>query len=758
MLETRLTKLFISLGLGFTMILGVLFAMAWYYEQESVVEMAMATARTSAGKDLLYRDFLVRQGAVYMAMDKIGPEENLVRPDRDIAKPDGTMLTMVTPKRFLNLITAADAESFSFKAAIKTFIPLGTEDIPDSWEERSLQALRAGALEVGELKVVAGESVLRYMRPAYATPTCVRNRPGTGLQEGDLLGGMSLQVPMAPYQEIFGRHIRLIALIMSLFWLTGLVSLLIVLRCLSGQNQSLRAALIEQRNQAEQARVAQEELEKTFDAITDIITVQDAQMQIIKVNSAACELLGATSEELIGKKCYEVFRGTLFPCEGCPELLIHAGEENHRAIIEHQNLGKIFDVSAVPILDRAGQVTAIVHCAKDISETRRLERQLSQAQKMEAIGILAGGIAHDFNNILTVVMGYGDLAKLALEREGKGSVLADVEEILRATQRAKDLVRQILTFSRTREQAHEPLYIQAIVKEVLKFIQTVKPASVSLHQEIDETCGLIVGDPSQIHQVVMNLCTNGCQAMQERGGRLEVLLQPLEVSHEGQMVELDLPVGQYVCLSVRDSGSGIEESILARIFEPYFTTKAKTEGTGLGLSVVHGIVQSMGGAISAMNVPTGGALFKVYFPVHLGAQFIPETETLAGQIPRGSESVLVVDDQANLGAVLGRILRELGYQVDSCVSSSQALQAFSKQPEKYDLLITDMDMPELSGMDLVRSVRLLRQDIPVIIYTGMSGGLSEDEAAELRAQVLFKPLRLSELACTIRQALVPRKS
>ncbi len=476
-------------------------------------------------------------------------------------------------------------------------------------------------------------------------------------------------------------------------------------------------------------------------------------MVIVNVNKAATDILGYDPEEIIGKKCHEVFRDIPIPCEGCPEVAALEDGTSHQALMEHQKLDRIFDVTASPIKNNQGRTVGIVHCAKDITETKRLESQLRQSQKMEAIGTLAGGIAHDFNNILSAILGYGELIREALKQKSEKVIQADVNEILKAARRAADLVKQILTFSRKTEHELQPLQVPPIIKEVIKLLQTTIPSSINIRAEIDDTCGLIIADPTQIHQVVLNLCTNAYQALRETGGDIKIALFPTDIVTTEQMQTLNLPSGRYICLSVSDNGPGIDKNVLERIFEPYYTTKDKGEGTGLGLSVVHGIAKGLGGNIIAENSPDKGAVFSTFFPVHVSDEFLDKVQKDEEIIPGGSEYILVVDDKEGIVIMLERVLKNLGYSVDSFTSSEKALATFGMHPEKYDLVITDMDMPKITGDQLAHSIHEVRNKLPIIIYTGMSEKHNKQKAKEIGALLLYKPVSIAILAKAVRTAI-----
>ncbi|MFA6284268.1 MAG: MASE3 domain-containing protein [Desulfurivibrionaceae bacterium] len=366
------------------------------------------------------------------------------------------------------------------------------------------------------------------------------------------------------------------------------------------------------RKQAEdEIRKAKEEWERTFAAIGDIATIMDANHHILRANRKACEVTGLSAEELAGKLCYEVFHGGTQPCDGCPSVLTARDATTHTAEIVHERLGRTFSVSASPVCGPNNELLSIIYISRDITELKTLEQQLRQAQKMEAIGTLAGGIAHDFNNILTPVLGYSEIISESLPA---GSSLADLaREILKAGRRARDLVKQILTFSRQTEQERTPLKLQLVIKEALKLLRSSLPSSIEIKQEIT-TEAMVLADPTMIHQVLMNLCTNAYHAMRETGGILAVSLTEVEINVDDYVTELHLKPGAYLRLEVSDTGCGMPHHLLERIFEPYFTTKDKGEGTGLGLSVVHGIVTSLGGHVTVYSEPGKGSTFHVYIP------------------------------------------------------------------------------------------------------------------------------------------------
>jgi len=384
-------------------------------------------------------------------------------------------------------------------------------------------------------------------------------------------------------------------------------------------------------------------------------------------------------------------------------------------------------------------------------EKRGLEAQLRQAQKMEAIGTLAGGIAHDFNNILSPIIGY---TEMILEDVPKNSKLAEkLEQVQLAANRARDLVRHILTFSRQTDQELTPLEMQPIIKESLKLLRASLPSTIDIKQNIDMNCGPILADLTQIHQIIMNLCTNAFHAMREDGGVLGIELSEEEIRSTDLMYKLNLNPGPHAKLSISDTGHGMSRSVQERIFDPYFTTKAPGEGTGLGLAVVHGIVKSYGGDISIYSEPGKGTTFHVYLPC-IETELLENDASLSDVAITGEEHILIVDDEKYIVVMMKEMLERLGYKVTPFTNSLEALKEFRKDPARFDVVITDQTMPYKTGSELAEELMRIRHDIPVILCTGFSELLSEEKAKAIGIrEYISKPVVKSEISKAIRNAL-----
>ena len=384
-------------------------------------------------------------------------------------------------------------------------------------------------------------------------------------------------------------------------------------------------------------------------------------------------------------------------------------------------------------------------------EKEKLEKQLRQAQKMEAVGTLAGGIAHDFNNILAAVIGFTEM--VIEDAEPASSLRHNMEQVLQAGMRARHLVQQILAFSRQSDQKLRPVQLKRVISEVCALLRASLPSTIRIRTRL-QTNAFTLSDPTQMHQVLMNLGTNAGHAMRARGGRLTIALEDIADPAVWRRDHPELTAEAYVRLTVSDSGHGIPATIIDRIFDPFFTTKEHTEGTGMGLAVVHGIVKSHKGLITVASHPEEGTTFTILLPQIVTPT--PHQRPSRGELPTGRERILLVDDEAALVDMSTQLLERLGYRVTACTSSRDALQRFKAAPDDVDLVITDMTMPQLTGKELAMEMLHIRADLPIILCTGFSEVIAEEAAkqAGIKAFVM-KPIIMKELADAIRRVLDP---
>ena len=501
----------------------------------------------------------------------------------------------------------------------------------------------------------------------------------------------------------------------------------------------------------EALRASEEQYRNIFEAAQDGFFIMGLDGRVIEVNSAICRMHGYSKEELLRLDPLAVVHPDFR--KFFPEMLhdLNQGRSFYKEGCHVRKDGSAFavDVHVSPFSYRGkphifGVVRDISERKQAEAEKRRLETLLRQAQKMEAIGTLAGGIAHDFNNILTAILGYTDLAAYVLPAESPAR--EHLRAVSRAGARARELVEQILTFSRQGEQERRPMQISPVVKEVLKLLRASLPSTIEIRQKISEETGMILADPGQIHQILLNLCANAADAMEETGGVLEVELCNDDAD------------GRQLRLTVRDTGSGIDPQLRERIFDPFFTTKERGKGTGLGLSVVHGIVESHGGTITVESNAGHGSEFHIRFPrIQQGGEE-PRPQFDTRPPPGGTERILVVDDEESVLVMEKELLESLGYRVTAFVDSMDALDFFARQGEEIDLVITDQTMPLVPGALLIRELRKVRADIPIVLCTGYSSVMDENKAMELGVQeFLMKPFDVRRLALAVRRALEKKR-
>ena len=413
--------------------------------------------------------------------------------------------------------------------------------------------------------------------------------------------------------------------------------------------------------------------------------------------------------------------------------------------------GSTFPAETNAKIIKHGDREYILAMTRDLTERKTFEAQLRQAQKMEAIGTLAGGIAHDFNNILGAILGYTSMALEELEPDSTAAY--DIRNVEKAGKRAKDLVKQIVAISRRSDQELKPLRVQLVIKEALKFLRSSIPTTIAIKKNINPDCAPVLADPTQIHQIIMNLCTNAYHAMMDTGGVLGISLQPVELTSEDLGNIIHLSPGSYLQLEVSDTGHGMNKDVRERIFEPYFTTKGPGVGTGLGLAIVHGMVMNFGGDLTVYSEPGKGSTFQIYLPVvKEWEEFVLQEDTTP--LPTGNERILLVDDDEDLTRMTRTIIEQLGYTVTALTSSVETLEMFRQEPDYFDLLISDLTMPNLTGTELAEQILAIRPEMPIVLCSGYSELINAEQAKNLGIRdFIMKPVIKRDFAKLIRKVL-----
>lgn len=516
-----------------------------------------------------------------------------------------------------------------------------------------------------------------------------------------------------------------------------------------------RAILVTLRDARERHQTMQElnRMATIVEQASEAILVTDQEGTIQYVNPSFERISGYSRQEVVGENPRilksgvhgEAFYRDLWST-------IKRGEVWRGRITNKTKYGLLIiqQTTISPIRDYSGRIVNYISVSQDVTQQDRLEAQLRQAQKMEAIGVLAGGIAHDFNNILSPILGYTDL--ILSEVPKSSPIRAYLEEIYKAGERARNLVKQILTFSRRAEQEWKPVDVATVLNEALTLVRASLPSTIAIEKDIDWNSGLVLGDSTQLHQILMNLCTNAYHAMREKGGVLRVVLDRIQVD-EALVREIgEVSPGLYVRLQISDTGPGIPPDVLERIFDPFFTTKHFGEGTGMGLSTVHGIVANHKGAITVKSEPGKGATFTVHLPC-MGERR-EEKRKAEKPVSGGTERILLVEDEVAVARLGTEILTRLGYRVATYTDSRAALERFRQDPYAFDVVVTDQTMPGLTGVNLATELLRIRPGMPIVLMSGFSEFVDEDTARRRGiAEFVLKPVLARDLDGTIRRAI-----
>lgn len=518
--------------------------------------------------------------------------------------------------------------------------------------------------------------------------------------------------------------------------------------------------ITERKKMEEELRQSEEKFSRAFQLSPNMMAITTLnEGLIIDVNNSFCHFHETHRDKIIGKTTYEL---NLWASTADRDSVIKQLKEKKKVynfetimwrINSKEERTVLFSGEIISLKDEdylLSEVIDITENKKAEAEKEKLEEELRHSQKLEGIGTLAGGVAHDFNNILGIIIGN---AELAMDDTEEGDpIYFNLTEIKNAGLRAKDIIRQLLTFSRHVEVKKHTLNLIPLLEDSIKFLRSTIPTTIEIRYDLKAKNDFIFADSTQIHQVMMNLCINAAQAMEQDGGLLTIGIENIKIDEYTGRIYPELPKGDYIKLTVQDTGPGIASEILDRIFDPYFTTKDSGKGSGMGLSLVHGIIKNHDGIITVRSQPGEGAAFSIMLPL------APQNRTVSAKpaesIPKGRERILFVDDEISLAAVAQKMIEKLGYAVKIAVNPEDALNLFRKDPDSFDLIITDMTMPQMTGEALFHEIRKIRDNMPVILSTGYSSLMDEEKARQIGLTgYIMKPLKLQQLAGIIRKVL-----
>jgi PAS domain S-box-containing protein len=510
--------------------------------------------------------------------------------------------------------------------------------------------------------------------------------------------------------------------------------------------------ITERKQVEEDLRKSEIKYRSMMESLTDQLYICSPELTVEYMNPAMIKLMG---RDATGETCYKALHGLNHRCDWCVFDKVANGESIETTIISPLD-GRHYRVTKMPIQNKNGTVSKmsifrdITQYIEAVAEKDEAQDKLRHAQKMESIGTLTGGIAHDFNNIMAIILGNTELALDDVPQWN--SAHSSLEEIKTASLRAKNIVKQLLSFSRKTDQKLQPIQIASVIKDALKFLRSMIPTTINIHRDIQTTDETIFADPTQINQIIMNLCINASHAMEQTGGDLNVTVAKVILDDNSARDYPGLKSGDHVKIIISDTGTGIDSEIINQIFDPYFTTKEVDKGSGMGLAVVHGIVKNHKGAIAIDSSLGKGSKFIILFPLTTEKPMVEARTT--HDIPGGNETILFVDDEISIVKMVKRMFERLGYKIETATTPQDALEQFSLNPDNFDLVITDMTMPQMTGVKLSEKLMDIRKNIPIIVCTGHSTLVDEEKAKEQGlAAYVTKPIDMQKTAQTIRKVL-----
>jgi PAS domain S-box-containing protein len=707
---------------------------------DNVLERARIEARTLFELNLMYRKWSASHGGVYVPVtDTLKPDPYLQVPDRDVTTTGGRKLTLMNPswmtREAFELFNRES--SFNVVSRLTSLKYLNPANKPDPWEERGLRAFETGQTEVTEVTTVNGQPSLRLMSPLKTEEACLKCHGLQGYRVGDIRGGISIAVPLKPYTDLEKKEKRSILSLHILFWLIGSGGIFLYTRNAQKQQDALA-------EREEQYRLL-------FDSNPHPMWVYDLEtLRFLMVNNAAVRHYGYSEDEFLSMTIADIR-----PPEDIPGLIRNVSHVvdgiDYAGIRRHRKKdGSIIFVEIIShVLDFAGTRAELV-LANDVTGRIRLEEQLRQAQKMEAVGQLAGGVAHDFNNILTAIIGYGNVLQMKMKTDEP--LRHYVDQVLSSADKAATLTQSLLAFSRKQVLNPRPVSVNEIITRAGRILQRILREDIELRIKLADEDMTVMADSVQLEQVLMNLAANAMDAMPD-GGVLGIESRKAELDgHDPQMHDFRR-LGTYALVTVTDTGVGMTEKVREKIFEPFFTTKETGKGTGLGLSMAYGTVTQHGGRITVESDAGKGSTFSIYLPVITAVPPEPETAA-AAPLPAGSETILVAEDDTTIRQLTVTVLREFGYTVIEAVDGDDAIRKFMENQEAIGMLVLDVIMPRKNGKAVFDEVRKARPDMKALFISGYTADMIQKKGVlEEGLHFVPKPVSLKVLLKKVREVL-----
>jgi PAS domain S-box-containing protein len=733
-------KYILLLVIGWTVLLSVSLSWNSRITHQNNLEKARIVARSFFDLTIEFRRWGSLHGGVYVPVtDTQQPNPYLTVAERDITTTTGRKLTLVNPawmtRQVFELISKKSAlPIISHLTSLKYVNPVNK---PDLWERNALQEFEHGEKEISAITDISSEPYMRIMRPFRTEQACLKCHGHQGYRVGDIRGGISVAVPLRPHLDAEAKEQRALLLSHMFIWFIGTGGIMLFSRNIQRQQRRI----VDSENQ----------YRLLFERNPHPMWVYDLKtLRFLMVNDAAVNHYGYTRDEFLAMTIKDIR-----PAEDVPSLLeniaqVTTGRDKAGVWRHRKKDGPIIHVEITShVVDFGGRRAELV-LANDVTERLKLEDQLRQAQKMEAVGLLAGGVAHDFNNVLTAIIGYGNLLKMKMEPTDPLRTYA--EHILSTSQRAAQLTQSLLTFSRKQAVNLLPLELNSMVFRVEKLLKRLIREDIELRTELAVGDAMVLADSIQLEQVLMNLVTNARDAMPE-GGTLTISTSFMTLDASYVADHGYGQTGSYIRLTIADTGAGMDHQTRERIFEPFFTTKAMGKGTGLGLATAYGIIKQHKGFIEVESAPGAGTAFHIYLRLIGTGSELPAVED-SRELRGGAETILVAEDDEAIRRLTRSVLEEFGYQVIEAKDGEEAVRTFGENRTTVDLLLFDVIMPRKNGKMAYEDIRRMRTDVNVIFMSGYSTDIiSREGILEKEMNFIAKPVSPTELLRKVRDVL-----